>query len=261
MVRPPRRARDGLNYPNGLGSAPRRLGAGPARRHITVRERTGEVLIAGACVFAAAWYVPGIVAADGRSLAGTVTSNGTIYLNFSASGQLAKITARTASGSARDNGRPPRPIRPGPPSYRGPGRNRRRPGTGVRPGALPPACAPHRASPAGQGQGPAGRRPGAGRRHPDLRAVRRDRGCRRTASRARPPTPRHPRLFGPAAGTAGHAAAAVLPVSRGPAVERGAGAAVAAASLPVIALRTSSTWQVIVLVPENRSRPSGRARR
>jgi multidrug efflux pump subunit AcrA (membrane-fusion protein) len=80
-------------YPNGLRSGPPRPGSGRTRRHITRRQRTGAVLIAAACVFAAVWYVPGIVSADGRSLAGTVTSNGVIYLNFSASGQLAKIRA------------------------------------------------------------------------------------------------------------------------------------------------------------------------
>ena len=79
-------------YPNGLRSGPPRPGSGRTRRHITRRQRTGAVLIAAACVFAAVWYVPGIVSADGRSLAGTVTSNGVIYLNFSASGQLAKIS-------------------------------------------------------------------------------------------------------------------------------------------------------------------------
>jgi multidrug efflux pump subunit AcrA (membrane-fusion protein) len=66
----------------------------PARRHITRPQRVGAALIAGACVFAAAWYVPKIAAADDSSLSGTVTSNGTIYLNFSSSGQLAAISAR-----------------------------------------------------------------------------------------------------------------------------------------------------------------------
>ena len=80
-------------YGPGLRPGPVRPGSGRTRRHITRLQRTGAALIAAACVFAAVWYVPGIVAADGRSLAGTVTSNGVIYLNFSASGQLAKISA------------------------------------------------------------------------------------------------------------------------------------------------------------------------
>jgi macrolide-specific efflux system membrane fusion protein len=67
---------------------------GRARRHITRSQRIGAALIAGACVFAAAWYVPRIVSADNRSLAGAVTSSGIVYLNFSNSGQLASIKAR-----------------------------------------------------------------------------------------------------------------------------------------------------------------------
>jgi hypothetical protein len=64
------------------------------RRHITRPQRIAMALIAGACLFGAAWYVPKIVAADGRSLSGTVTSNGVVYLNFSSSGQLGAIDAR-----------------------------------------------------------------------------------------------------------------------------------------------------------------------
>src|ERR1022692_4009298 len=66
-------------YPSDLSSGPPRPGSGQARSHITRLQRAGTVLIAGACIFAAVWYVPGIVAADGRSLVGTVTSNGILY--------------------------------------------------------------------------------------------------------------------------------------------------------------------------------------
>jgi membrane fusion protein, macrolide-specific efflux system len=65
-----------------------------ARRHIAGPQRAAAALIAGACLFGAAWYVPRIAAADGRSLSGTVTSTGVIYLNFSSSGQVAAINAR-----------------------------------------------------------------------------------------------------------------------------------------------------------------------
>jgi multidrug resistance efflux pump len=68
--------------------------AEPARRHITRPQRIAVALIAAACLFGAAWYVPRIAAADGRSLSGTVTSDGVVYLNFSSSGQLAAIDAR-----------------------------------------------------------------------------------------------------------------------------------------------------------------------
>jgi multidrug resistance efflux pump len=80
--------------PPGARPGALRPGSGRARRHISRPQRAAAVLIAGACVFAAAWYVPGILAADGRSLTGTVTSNGIVYLNFSGSGQLAAIDAR-----------------------------------------------------------------------------------------------------------------------------------------------------------------------
>jgi macrolide-specific efflux system membrane fusion protein len=73
-------------------AAPARRGR--TRRHITRTQRIGAALIAGACVLAAAWYVPRIVSADNRSLAGAVTSSGIVYLNFSNSGQLASIRAR-----------------------------------------------------------------------------------------------------------------------------------------------------------------------
>jgi macrolide-specific efflux system membrane fusion protein len=70
-----------------------RLGAEGTRRHITRPQRVAAALIAAACVFGAVWYVPRIAAADGSSLSGTVTDSGVVYLNFSGSGQLATITA------------------------------------------------------------------------------------------------------------------------------------------------------------------------
>jgi multidrug resistance efflux pump len=75
--------------------------AEPSRRHITRPQRIAVALIAGACLFGAAWYVPRIAAADGRSLSGTVTSNGVVYLNFSSSGQLAAIHARVGQEVAK----------------------------------------------------------------------------------------------------------------------------------------------------------------
>ena len=82
-----------MNGPkSGIAAEPPPLRSGQARQHISWPQRAGAALIAGACIFAAAWYVPGIFAADGRSLTGAVTSNGIIYLNFPGSGQLAAIT-------------------------------------------------------------------------------------------------------------------------------------------------------------------------
>jgi uncharacterized RDD family membrane protein YckC len=78
--------------PNGRAGQGRR-GSDRTRRHITGPQRVAAALIAGVCVFGAVWYVPRIAAADGSSLAGTVTNSGVVYLNFSSSGQLATITA------------------------------------------------------------------------------------------------------------------------------------------------------------------------
>ena len=88
----------GVASANGRLPLPRppvpRPGSGRARRHITRPQQLGAALIAAACVFAAVWYVPRIAAANERSLAGTVTSSGVVYLNFSGSGPLATISAR-----------------------------------------------------------------------------------------------------------------------------------------------------------------------
>ena len=77
---------------SGIASGPPPPSSGWARQHISWLQRAGAALIAGACIFAAVWYVPGISAADGRSLTGAVTSSGIIYLNFSDSGHLVAIT-------------------------------------------------------------------------------------------------------------------------------------------------------------------------
>ena len=61
------------------------------RRHMTPAQRIGGVLMAVACAGAAAWYVPRIVAADAHALTGTVTSTGVVDLNFARAGQIEKI--------------------------------------------------------------------------------------------------------------------------------------------------------------------------
>ncbi len=72
-----------------------------ARRHITGPQRAAAALIASACLFGAAWYVPKVAAADGRSLSGTVTGTGVVYLNFSSSGQLAAVNARVGENVSK----------------------------------------------------------------------------------------------------------------------------------------------------------------
>jgi multidrug efflux pump subunit AcrA (membrane-fusion protein) len=61
------------------------------RRHMTPGQRIGGLLLAVGCAGAAAWYVPSIVAADEHSLTGTVTSTGVVDLNFARAGQIEKI--------------------------------------------------------------------------------------------------------------------------------------------------------------------------
>ncbi len=86
----------GARIATGNGEAPgqhgsrSRRGGGP-RQHITGLQRATGLLLTLACVAVATWYVPRIVAADGQALTGTVTSNGVVYLNFATPGQLAKV--------------------------------------------------------------------------------------------------------------------------------------------------------------------------
>jgi multidrug efflux pump subunit AcrA (membrane-fusion protein) len=64
------------------------------RRHMTVGQRVGGLMLAAACVAATVWYVPSIVAADKHWLTGTVTSTGVVDLNFAKPGQISKIDVR-----------------------------------------------------------------------------------------------------------------------------------------------------------------------
>jgi len=75
----------------------RSTGPMPAHRQPRqVRRRTwpqlvGGVLIAGACVATAAWYVPRVMADDRLVITGTVASSGVVALNFAASGQIGRL--------------------------------------------------------------------------------------------------------------------------------------------------------------------------
>ena len=71
------------------------------RQHISRAQRVGGLLIMAVCVGAALWYVPRVVAADQRSLTGTVTSTGVIDLNFAKSGQLSKINVHMGQQVAK----------------------------------------------------------------------------------------------------------------------------------------------------------------
>jgi multidrug resistance efflux pump len=69
------------------------------RRARRIRRRTwpqavGGALIAGCCVVAAVWYVPHVMADARKVITGTVSSSGVIALNFAASGQVGKMNVR-----------------------------------------------------------------------------------------------------------------------------------------------------------------------
>src|SRR5215472_14228119 len=86
-----------LRAPAGPPPALRPEGQASARpRSRRSRRRTwpqvaGGALIAGACVAAAVWYVPRVMADDHGVITGTVSSTGVVALNFAAPGQIGKI--------------------------------------------------------------------------------------------------------------------------------------------------------------------------
>ncbi len=67
---------------------------GPKRRRIVVPQVLGSLLIVAICVAAAVWYVPKIITADGQSFTGTVSSNGVTNLNFANSGLVAVVSVQ-----------------------------------------------------------------------------------------------------------------------------------------------------------------------
>ncbi len=64
------------------------------RRPRTWPHRLGGVLIAGACVVSAAWYVPRVIRDDRGLLTGTVVSSGIVTLNFPNAGAIATLNVR-----------------------------------------------------------------------------------------------------------------------------------------------------------------------
>jgi multidrug efflux pump subunit AcrA (membrane-fusion protein) len=57
-------------------------------------QRIGGFVIAAACVAAAIWYVPRVISNDSHQLTGTVTSSGVVSLNFTKAGYLASVPVR-----------------------------------------------------------------------------------------------------------------------------------------------------------------------
>jgi multidrug efflux pump subunit AcrA (membrane-fusion protein) len=63
----------------------------PKRRPVTAPQIAGGILIAAIVVAVAIWYVPRIVHSDARSFTGTVSSSGVTNLNFANSGLVGKV--------------------------------------------------------------------------------------------------------------------------------------------------------------------------
>ena len=69
-------------------------------RHYRIRklwtwpQLVGGVLIASICVVCAVWYVPRVMSNDRRLLTGTATSSGVITLNFADAGEIQKLNVR-----------------------------------------------------------------------------------------------------------------------------------------------------------------------
>lgn len=64
------------------------------RRERVWPQRIGGLLIAVICVFTVVWYVPRVIGSDRRLLTGTVASNGVVTLNFTNAGQIKQINVR-----------------------------------------------------------------------------------------------------------------------------------------------------------------------
>jgi len=75
--------RPGRARPSGRRSPVFRASTGP--------QRASALLMAAASLVGVGWYVPRVIAADATELTGTVTSNGVIDLNFAGTGQVARI--------------------------------------------------------------------------------------------------------------------------------------------------------------------------
>lgn len=87
-------ARPVIQGSSGLATQPSRQRGQKSRRHMTVTQRLGGLLIAGLCVAGAYWYIPKVVSSDEHSLVGTVSSTGVVALNFAANGQIGNINVQ-----------------------------------------------------------------------------------------------------------------------------------------------------------------------
>jgi len=81
-----------------LGSGADPAFAGPAAhrrdRTVTTSQLAAGLVIGAVCLVAVLWYVPGIIRTDTQSFTGTVVSNGITNLNFASSGLVGRIQVR-----------------------------------------------------------------------------------------------------------------------------------------------------------------------
>ncbi len=115
----------GPAFARAAGEQPHRI-----RRRRTWPQVAGGVLIAGACVASAVWYVPRVMADDRRVITGTVSSSGVVALNFAGSGEISKVNVHLARRCGKERCSPlstlPTPIPSWPPTRRPSPRSRRR---------------------------------------------------------------------------------------------------------------------------------------
>lgn len=77
----------------GSGAAPAFAGPDARRRDrtVTISQLAAGLVIGAVCLVAVLWYVPGIIRTDTQSFTGTVVSNGITNLNFASAGLVGRI--------------------------------------------------------------------------------------------------------------------------------------------------------------------------
>jgi multidrug resistance efflux pump len=69
-------------------------GATTRRPHRTWQQILGALILTAACVAAATWYVPRVLSNNSRLLTGSVLTSGISTLNFTSTGQIARLAVR-----------------------------------------------------------------------------------------------------------------------------------------------------------------------
>jgi len=80
----------------GSGGIPAFAGPDAKRRDrtVTTSQLVGGLVIGVVCLVAVLWYIPGVIRTDTQSFTGTVVSNGITNLNFAATGLVGRIQVR-----------------------------------------------------------------------------------------------------------------------------------------------------------------------